>query len=68
MRFLEISSQRMRVGGWNSVSLNSRLVFTPASLTVLAYTVPTPGGPSVVLAISSTLGLNFGSFSPSART
>jgi hypothetical protein len=29
--------------------------------------VPTAVGPSVVLAISNTLGLNFGSFSPSAR-
>src|SRR5439155_22182102 len=55
------------VGGSNSVSLNSRRVFMPASLTVLAYTVPTAGGPSVVLAISRTRGLNFGSFSPFAR-
>src|SRR5688500_8943761 len=39
----------------------------PASLTVLAKTVPTPGGPSVVFAISRTRGLNFGSFSPLAR-
>ena len=28
---------------------------------------PTPGGPSVVLRISSTRELNLGSFSPSAR-
>src|SRR3954471_9295199 len=57
----------MRVGGWNSVISNSRLVFMPASLTVLLNTVPTPTGPSVALAISSTRGLNFGSLVPSAR-
>src|SRR3954463_10318069 len=57
----------MRVGGWNSVISNSRLVFMPASLTVLLNTVPTPVGPSVVLAISWTRGLNFGSLVPSAR-
>src|SRR4029079_4021164 len=59
--------QRMRVGRSNSVISNSRSVLTPASLTVLLKTVPTPTGPSVTLAISSTRGLNFGSFVPSAR-
>ncbi len=65
--FFESSFQRIRVGASNSVISNSRLVVMPASLTVLAYTVPTPGGPSVVFAISWTRGLNLGSFSPSAR-
>ena len=65
--FFEVSVQRIRVGRSNSVSLNSRFVVMPASLTVLAYTVPTPTGPSVVFRISWTRGLNFGSFSPSAR-
>jgi hypothetical protein len=33
---LDSSAQRIRVGGSNAMSLNSRLVFMPASLTVLA--------------------------------
>ena len=33
---LDTSAQRIRVSGSNSVSLNSRLFFMPASLTVLA--------------------------------
>src|SRR3954471_20151326 len=65
--FFDRSVQRIRVGASNSVSSNSRLVVIPESLTVLAYTVPGPAGPSVVLRISRTRGLNFGSFSPSAR-
>src|SRR3954451_11220961 len=65
--FCERSVQRIFVGASNAVSSNSRVVLTPASLTVLANTVPTPGGPSVVLRISSTRGLNSLSFSPSAR-
>src|SRR3954447_4283919 len=65
--FLERSAQRILVGGSNAVSSNSRVVFMPASLTVLLKTVPTPAGPSVVLAISSTRGLNLGSLVPSAR-
>src|SRR5207248_6251844 len=65
--FFERSAQRIRVGGSNSVSSNSRLLVMPASLTVLAKTVPTPGGPSVVLRISWTRALNFLSFSPSER-
>src|SRR3954454_17630011 len=65
--FLERSAQRILVGGSYPVSSNSWLVFMPSSLTVLLKTVPTPAGPSVVLAISSTRGLNFGSLVPSAR-
>src|SRR3954452_13985519 len=63
----ERSAQRIVLGGWNAVSSNSRLVLTPASLTVLAKRVPTPTGPSVLLRISSTRGLKSLSFSPSAR-
>src|SRR3954471_3651323 len=65
--FFERSVQRIFVGGSNAVSSNSRVVFIPASLTVLLKTVPTPVGPSVVLMISWTRGLNFGSLVPSAR-
>ena len=36
MRFFDTSVQRIRVGGVNSVILNSRLVLTPASFKVLA--------------------------------
>src|SRR4051794_39001520 len=63
----ERSTQRIVLGGWNAVSSNSRLVLTPASLTVLAKRVPTPTGPSLLLRISSTRGLKSLSFSPSAR-
>src|SRR3954469_22672979 len=65
--FFDVSVQRIRVGCSNSVNLNSRVVFIPASFTVLWKTVPTPGGPSVALRISCTRGLNFLSFSPFAR-
>ena len=33
---VDVSAQRMRVGGSNAVRRNSRLNFTPPSLTVLA--------------------------------
>src|SRR3954447_11886614 len=65
--FFDRSAQRIFVGGSNSVYSNSRLVFMPASLTVLSNFVPTPTGPSVSLRISWTRGLNLGSLVPSAR-
>src|SRR3954468_23787695 len=64
---LDRSVQRILLGGSNTVISNSRLDFNPPSLTVLAKTVPTPGGPSVVLRISRTRGLKRLSFSPLAR-
>src|SRR4051812_26156706 len=65
--FFERSAQRIFVGASSPVISNSRLVVIPASLTVLWNTVPTPVGPSGVLAISWTRGLNLGSLVPSAR-
>jgi hypothetical protein len=46
--FFDRSVQRIFVGRSNSVSSNVRSVVTPASLTLLWKTVPTPIGPSVV--------------------
>src|SRR5271167_1121380 len=65
--FFERSTQRIFVDGSSSVSSKRRLVVMPASFTLLTNTVPTPTGPSVALLISSTRGLNFGSFVPAAR-
>src|ERR1700733_13670441 len=65
--FFDRSTQRIFFGGSNSVSSKRRLEVMPASFTLLSNTVPTPTGPSVVLLISSTRGLNFGSLVPAAR-
>src|SRR5271163_4791058 len=65
--FFDRSTQRIFFDGSNSVSSKRRLVVMPASFTLLTNTVPTPTGPSVALLISSTRGLNFGSFVPAAK-
>src|SRR5689334_9186053 len=65
--FLDCSAQRILVSGSNSVILNSRFDFIPASLTVLVNTVPSAVGPAGDLSIRCTRGLNLGSFVPSAR-
>src|SRR5664279_176267 len=65
--FLDRSAQRIVVGASRAVSSKRRFVVIPASFTLLTKTLPTLDGPSGSLRISTTRGLNLGSFVPAAR-